>query len=207
MPPAIIEPPSPPVAAIEAAIRQGDRQLAHDLCVRLVAAEPENEQAWLWFASTAETTEEVITGLSQAARLNAENETTRQALYQAMRELLERDAFLAYEGENERVYHVRTAADFTFAHPKDRSAIEPYPPAEQPPAQRALGWLGLALLGLLPAGLGSLIFAPLAMLAALRLLRQPLAPSDRVRAQIVFGSAVVLWLAAVVLAALILMHF
>lgn len=187
-------------------MRQGDRQLAHGLCLKLVEAEPGNEQAWLWYARTAETPEETAAGLSQALLLNPGNQSARQALAMAMQALLQQDAFLAYVGETSHAYRVRTATNFHFSLPKDRSPVEPFPPGLPPPAQRAFRWLGWSLLGLIPAGLGALVCTPVTMLLALRLLRRPSSRADRRRALVIATGAAAAWLLAVFLFVLVMAH-
>ncbi len=187
------------------AAQRGDRRRAHAICLQLTADEPANEQAWFWRAGTAESQEESIAALSQVLTLNPANAATRQGLYEALQGLLRHDAFLAYLGETDDLYQVRTKQDFRFAHPKDRAAPEPFPPLEPPPAQAAQRWLVRALIGLLPAGLGALLCAPLAALAALKLLRYP-TPDTRQRALIILWLAVAVWLIGAVLVLLFILH-
>ncbi len=194
------------LAQAQEAAQCGDRRLAHAICVQLTADEPANEQAWLWRAGTAESQEESIAALSQVLTLNPANAAARQGLYEAMQGLLRHDAFLAYLGETDDLYQVRTKQDFRFAHPKDRAAPEPFPPLEPPPAQAAQRWLVWALIGLLPAGLGALLCAPLAALAALKLLRHHSTSGDRQRALVILGLAVVVWLIGAVFVLLFILH-
>ena len=153
-----------------------------------------------------ETLEESVTALNQALGLNPENTTARQALYESMQQLLRKDAFLAYQGETSVLYQVSTQADFQFISPKDRAVVQPYPPREPPPARKAITWLGWSLVGLVPAGLGTLVTAPLAALAAVQLLRQPAAAADHRRAWIVLGGAIGLWLIALVFIFILILH-
>ncbi len=193
------------LAHAQEAAQSGNRRLAHAICVQLTADEPANEQAWLWRAGTAESQEESIAALSQVLTLNPANAAARRGLYEAMQGLLRHDAFLAYLGETDDLYQVRTKQDFRFAHPKDRAAPEPFPPLEPSPTHAAQRWLVWALIGLLPAGLGALLCAPLAALAALRLLRHP-TPSTRQRALIILWSAVAVWLIGAVFVFLFVLH-
>jgi len=119
--------------------------------------------------------------------------------------LLQRDAFLAYVTETDGFYVVRTSSDLRFAHPKDRAAPKPFPPTHPPPSRAAFRWLAWSVIGLLPAGLGTLLCAPLAALAALKLLRHSEGP-DRQRALVVLWGAVALWLLALGLAAILILH-
>ena len=94
------------------------------------------------------------------------------------------------------IYKVRTFEEFQFIHPKDRATAELFPPQNSPPARTATHWLGWSVVGLIPAGLGTLITAPLAVIAAIKLLSQPAELIDHRRAWIVIGGAIVLWLIA-----------
>ena len=157
-------------------------------------------------ANTSETLEASVTSLNQALELNPENIVARQALYETMQQLLRKDAFLAYQGETNVIYKIRTLGEFQFIHPKDRAMAELFPPQNSPPARTAINWLGWSVVGLIPAGLGTLILAPLATIAAINLLRQQAVLFDRRRAWIVIGGAIVLWLIALVFFFILILH-
>ena len=157
-------------------------------------------------ANPSETLEESVTALNQALELNPENTVARQALYETMQQMLRKDAFLAYQGETDVIYKIRTLAEFQFIHPKDRAMAELFPPQNSPPARTAIHWLGWSVVGLIPAGLGTLVLAPVAMIAAIKLLRQPVELIDRRRAWIVIGGAIVLWLIALVFFFILTLH-
>jgi hypothetical protein len=59
---------------------------------------------------------------------------------------------------------------------------------------------------LIPVGLGTLIIAPLAMIAAIKLLNQKVESIDRRRAWIVIIGAIVLWLIALVFIFILTLH-
>jgi hypothetical protein len=63
--------------------------------------------------------------------------------------------------------------------------VEPNPPHAHPQARKAVNWLGWWLVGLIPAGQGTLVTAPLAVRAAVQLLRQPTVFIDHRRAWII----------------------
>jgi hypothetical protein len=150
--------------------------------------------------------EESVTALNQELELNPQNATARQALYETMQQMLRKDAFLAYQNETSDYYTIRTFAEFQFVHPKDRAMPDIFPRLEQAPSQKAINWLGWSLVGLIPAGLGTLVCAPLAMLAAIKLLLQKNSLSDRRRAWVVLGSVIVLWLIALVFLMILILH-
>ena len=128
-----MEIPIPPssshsIAIMQEAIRQGERHLAHQICVELTNNDPANKQAWLGLADTTESLEEKITALNHVLGLDPDNTVARQALYETIGQLLRKDAFLAYLGETNVLYQIRTLAEFHFSHPKDRAVVEPFPP-------------------------------------------------------------------------------
>lgn len=157
-------------------------------------------------AKTSETLEESVTALNQVLELNPENIVARQELYETMQQLLRKDAFLAYQSETEVIYKISTLSEFQFIHPKDRAMVELFPPQNSPPARPAIHWLGWSVVGLVPAGLGTLVIAPLAMITAIKLLRQPVEPIDSRRAWVVIGGAIVLWLIALVFFFIFTLH-
>ncbi len=191
---------------IQTALADGDRRLAHDLSEMLLTADPGNEQAWQWYVDTADTPDEVVARISTALSQDPHNPVLRQVLHQAMDGLLRHDAFLGYVDETGQVYYVATAQRVRFAHPKDRAPVEAFPPSSPRPEQAVFRWLGWCLLGLLPAGLGTLVCAPVAMLLALRLLRRARTPADRTRALVAAGAAASLWLLAVFFTILVIAH-
>ena len=160
----------------------------------------------LSFINPSGTLEESVTTLNQVLELNPEDTNARQTLYETMQQLLRKDAFLAYQGETDVIYKIRTLAEFEFMHPKDRAMAELFPPQDPPPARTAIHWLGWSLVGLIPAGLGTLVFAPLAVIAAIKLLGQQAILIDRRRAWIVIGGATVLWLIALVFFFIFILH-
>jgi hypothetical protein len=196
----------PSLEMAQEAIRRGDRQLAHQLCARLVRNDPANEQAWMLLVDLSESADARITALGQILRLNPGNATARQTLYETMQQLLRKDAFLTYQGETSTFYQICAPEDFQFIHPKDRAVAALFPPSEILPTQAALQWLGRAAIGLIPAGLGTLVCAPLAMAAAIKVLRQSLPLVERRRAWIVLCGAIILWLIAFLLLYVLILH-
>jgi hypothetical protein len=196
----------PDLPVVQDALRRGDRSRAHQICVSLTVENPENQQAWLGLAATAESLEEKITALNHLLELNPEHAAARQILYETMQELLYKDPFLAYQGETNIFYKIRTPAKFQFIYPKDRAAIEPFPPTVPPPTGEAFRWLRWSVIGLIPAGLGSLVCAPMAVIASVKLLRRDPNLIDHRRAWVVIWIATVLWLFGLMLILILSLH-
>jgi hypothetical protein len=128
------------------------------------------------------------------------------AIHGALRRHLEDDAFLVYLGESNNTYEVETANHLRVIVPKERACPRPYPPPQPGPLRPAGRWLLLALVGLPPSGLGALIFAPVALLAALRLPASALSHQDQKRRQILIAAAVILWLLGLLFGLLVWIH-
>src|SRR5688500_12281404 len=157
-------------------------------------------------SKTHETLEESVTALTEVLVSNPGNIVARRKIYDTMQELLRQDAFLGYQGETDVMYKIHTLAEHKFVHPKERASLETFPPQNMPPARAAINWLGWSLVGLIPSGLGTLIIAPFAVVAAVKLLGQPAELIDRRRAWVVIVVAVILWLIALVFFFILILH-
>ena len=150
--------------------------------------------------------EESVTELNQELGINPENTTARQALYETMQQILHKDAFLAYQGETNIFYKIRTQAEFEFIHPKDRTTPEIFPHKENYPSKAATKLLGWSLIGLIPAGVGTMVFAPLAMISAIKLMRQKGPDMDHRRAWVILLCSSALWLIGLFLFSILVLH-
>jgi hypothetical protein len=191
------------LAAIETATHQGERQQAYQLSTAATRLAPRDAEVWLRRAETAPTPQETFLCLCRALLLDPKHSVAQQRLYDSLQHQLRQDAFLAYIDESDTFYRVRTGAGQPIIIPKSRTASTPYSPS---PLQPAFHWLRWALIGLLLAGLGTLVCAPIAIALALRAWQQPLSRADSVRLRIVLLMAVALWCCAIVLSLLLLIH-
>ncbi|MGE5224646.1 MAG: hypothetical protein ACM3PY_19595 [Omnitrophica WOR_2 bacterium] len=187
--------------------QQGDRQDAYRLSLQATRLEPDNPEAWVLRSKLAATNEERLFCLSQVHRINPHHPIVKRDSYQVIWHMLQKDPFLAYLNETDDLYYVRSNAYLSIPVPKDRAMPETYPPKEPSKIAPAFHYLGLALLGLMFAGLGTLIFAPLAIIAVMSAASQQLSSADRVRARIVVLTALVLIVGAIGLVWLLISHF
>jgi hypothetical protein len=177
----------------------------HRRWLTLTESEPSNADAWIGLAEAAADIQEKITSLNRALAVDPGNLRARRDLHDCMARLLRRDPRLEYRGETSSDYRLRTAEQFEFTHPKDRAPAELPSSGENGPS-RVYGWLKWAALGLIPAGLGTLFFGPLATLGAVVSLRQPLAAGDRRRIWVAAVLGATLWLLALVPLVILLLH-
>ncbi len=187
--------------------QQGDRQSAYRLSLQATRQEPDNPDAWILRSKLATTNEERLFCLSQVHRINPHHPVVKKDSYQVIWHMLQKDPFLAYLNETDDLYYVRSNAYLSIPVPKDRATPEAYPPKQPSKIKPAFHYLGLALLGIMFAGLGTLIFAPLAILAVLSASSQPLSRADRMRARIVVLVSLVLIAGAIGLVWLLISHF
>lgn len=125
---------------------------------------------------------------------------------EVVRKLIERDPFILYLDETDSFYQVRNGEQLQLTIPKDRAVPQAYPARRPKPLQQAYHWLGLAFLGLPLAGLGAIIFAPLAAAAAFRLYLQAASNANRIYSMTVILLAGGLWLVGLLLAVILLVH-
>jgi hypothetical protein len=111
-------------------------------------------------------------------------------LPQNLEGLLQRDEtlILRYAGEDDGSLFVSSPDGTVFRLPKNRSSDQ-----QPQPLYPAFRLLALAFVGLAPAGLGTLVLAPLATLWALAMLiTRHLSQGDRARVRVVWGIAILL---------------
>jgi len=105
----------------------------------------------------------------------------------------EQTLILGYEGEDDQTFLVSDLHGTHLSVIKNRNVPEPFLDQPPQPLIPAFRLLALAFLGLAPAGLGTLVLAPLAALWGLAILiSRPLTPGDRIRVFIVWGIAAAL---------------
>jgi hypothetical protein len=109
---------------------------------------------------------------------------------ETVRSLLEQDPRLEYQVESDQVYVVSGGNELSLIVPKERNAPDGYLPEDADAHRVVFRLLGWAFLGLAPAGLGTLILAPLAAVKALKLYHsRPPGQADRTRAAVALAIA------------------
>jgi len=105
----------------------------------------------------------------------------------------EQTLVLGYEGEDDQSFLVSNLTGMQLSVPKNRNVPKPFLDQPPQPLTPAFRLLALAFLGLAPAGLGTLVFAPLAALWGLAMLiTRHLTPGNRIRVIVVWGIAAIL---------------
>jgi hypothetical protein len=119
---------------------------------------------------------------------------------------LEQDFFILYLDETDDSYHVRNSAQLSLLVPKGRSAPQAYPTRRPAQLQSAYRWLWMAFLGLPLAGIGAIVFAPLAALAAIGLYFKTSSKTNRIYSMVVILLSGGLWLVGLLLAVILIVH-
>ncbi len=126
--------------------------------------------------------------------------------YWAVKALLEQNPRLKYINETEDHYTVQSSEQLSLIVPKGRTAQEASSDGRPRRFRPVYRWLGLAALGLLPSGLGAIVFAPLAGLSALRLSFSPLSRTERIHSLVLILLSGSLWLCGLLLSIILLAH-
>lgn len=184
----------------------GEDQEAYQLCLEAILADPLNVQAWRLRAELAPSAEERLMSLTQVQTLDKKDPTAELESYQLLRDLLAQDPYLEYVGETDQQYRVRDRSGEMLLVPKNRRITETFP-ADRPLAlRRANRFFRWAILGSLFAGLGAVVFAPLAAIMAYTALRTPLNVKDHKRALIIMSLSTGLLMLALPFVFLLFIH-
>jgi hypothetical protein len=197
------------LAESEKAIRARDSQRAYDLSVRATEVEPQSIDAWLLRATLAPNLDERIACANRLSELAPGYQDRYNVAFFALKERLDKNPFLAYLEETDELYRVIDADRRVLSIPKKRAPAQPYPPEETKPSplKPAYGWLRLAIIGLLLAGMGTVVFAPLAVLTAVRAQRSVVSRSERISSAVVMITASALFVIGVVFSVLFILHW
>jgi hypothetical protein len=194
------------MAEAEDAARRGDLPRAYKLSRDVAQIDPQNVEAWLLAAETAPSIAAAANCLNRAVVLQPASPAAAQKTYRLVQQLLQQDAFILYLDESDELYHVRSGEQLSLLVPKDRSLPQPYPPSRPALLQSAYRWLSLAFLGLPLAGLGAILFAPLAAASALGLYFKTASRTNRVYSLVVIMLSGGLWLVGLLLGVILLVH-
>ena len=150
----------------EKASREGKTQYAYQLTVQATSVAPASVEAWVMRLALAPSFEERVICMNRLNELSPDYQDRHNLAYFTQKEIVERDPFLAYKGETDELYRVINGDNLPINIRKKRAAVNPalYEPSSK--LRAAYGWLTMAIAGLLVAGIGTLIFAPLAALSA-----------------------------------------
>lgn len=196
------------LAESEKAIREGHSQEAYQLSLQATQIAPETIEAWLLRATLAPTLDERLLCVNRLNELAPGYQDRYNVAFFTLKELLDKNPYLAYLEETDELYRV-ASTDRVLTIPKLRAPVEPYPPDKPPsgPLASAYRWLNMAIMGLLLAGIGAIVFAPLAALAAIRAQQSGQSHAEQVSSTVALIAAFGLFIVGVVFSLLFLLHW
>lgn len=192
---------------VEEAVREGNPILAYERSLRATQVAPQDANAWFLRASLAPTLEERILCVNRLNELDPGHQDRHHIAFYTLKELLEINPCLAYLEESQDLYRVLRPDRQVLSIPKKRSDAGPplYEIKDQLAAAKR--WLTLAIVGLLSAGLLTLIFAPLAAWSAIFSGRSVNSRPVKVGSAILFLSSLALFIVGLFFSLLFAMHW
>ena len=119
-----------------------------------------------------------------------------------------RSLVLKYEGEDDHSFYVSRHNAARLSVPKNRNVPKAFQDQSLQPLTQANRLLAWAFVGLAPAGLGTIVLAPLAALSATIIaIARPLTRNDRKRVLVIWGISVLLLSIAIPISMTVLAHF
>jgi hypothetical protein len=185
---------------------RGERDQAYRLSLEATRTMPEDIDAWFLRATTAASLEERLVCLSRLYALDPQCYRAWPSMYDALRDLIRQEPYLGYIDETDDLYRVKSGLELYLNVPKSRAVPQAYPAAKHNPLKGTYTWLILAIFGLLLGGVSAIVLAPAAIASSLLLQLKPLSHDDRIRSLIAMTAAFLIWLAAIPIAVLFVIH-
>jgi hypothetical protein len=193
----------------EKALREGNREHAYQLSLQATKVAPDNLDGWLYCATLAPSLTERVFCVNHLNELAPGYQDRHDIAFFAFKELFDEKPYLAYLAETDELYRVINTDRVVLNIPKKRARFEPYPP-EQPtasPLRLAYRWLILSIVGLLVAGIGTVVFAPMAAVAAIRADQSLETHGERGQAMIVLVASAGLFIIGILFTILFALHW
>jgi hypothetical protein len=197
------------LAESEKAIQEAKPQRAYKLAVQATQVVPESIEAWLLRATLAPSLDERILAVNRLNELAPGYQDKYNLAFYALKESLDRDPFLRYLEETDELYRVVNAQRVVLSIPKKRAPVNSPSPDQAPPGplKGAYRWLTMAILGLLLAGIGAVIFAPITAFVTLRAQDSLQSRAERLSSTVILIVAFGLFVIGVLFSILFLLHW
>lgn len=197
------------LAESEKAIQAGNRQYAYKLSLQATQVAPQSIDAWLLRATLAPSLEERLLCVNRLNELAPGYQDKYNIAFFALKELLDKNPFLAYLEETEELYRVVNADHQVLSIQKKRAPLNSSSPepSQSTSLQEAYGLLIAAIMGLLLAGIGTVIFAPLAALAAIQAQQSMPSHAERVSSMVVLIAAFSIFIIGILFSLLFMLHW
>ncbi len=146
--------------------------------------------------------------VQRAVELRPNDPAIQSGLRYILFNRFKQDPFVEFLAETDRDYVITLRGSRPVVVPKRRKRSEIFPPAKWSEGQRVAGMLGWMALGLLAAGAGALVLAPVVIRRAYRLLNtRGIEPIEQRRALLTLLFAAGLGLLGEAIFALFLLHW
>lgn len=185
-----------------------ERERAREIYQNAVNVDPMNADAWLQLSYTAQDPRLALEYVQRAVDLRPNDPAIQAGLCYILSTRLKDDPYVEFLAETDKNYVVTMRNSRPVVIPKSRGKSEVYPPTRLTDAERVARMVGWMALGLVPAGLGAFVLAPVAMRRAFKLLRKRELPArDQRIALVSLVLASGIGLAGEVLFGLLLLHW
>ncbi len=185
-----------------------DMERARQVFERAVATDPANADAWLRLSYATPDPYQALEYVQRAVELKPNDPAIQSGLRYILFNRFKQDPFVEFLAETDRDYVITLRGSRPVVVPKRRKRSEIFPPAKLSEGQRVAGMLGWEALGIIAAGAGALILAPVVIQRAYRLLNtRGLEPVEQRRALLTLIFAAGLGLLGEAIFALFLLHW
>jgi hypothetical protein len=193
----------------EKALREGNREHAYQLSLQATKVAPDNIDGWLFCATLAPSLAERVFCVNHLNELAPGYQDRHGIAFFAFKELFDEKPYLAYLAETDELYRVINTDRVVLSIPKKRAPFELYPPKQTTasPLRLAYRWLIMSIVGLLMAGIGTVVFAPMAAVAAIRAEHSLGTREERAKAMIVILASSGLFMIGVLFTILFALHW
>lgn len=185
-----------------------ERERAREIYQHAVNVDPMNADAWLKLSYAAQDPRLALEYVQRAVDLKPDDLAIQAGLCYILFTRLKDDPYVEFLAETDKNYVVTVRNSRPVVIPKSRANSEIYPPPRLTDAERVAQLVGWMALGLVPAGLGAFVLAPVVIRRAWGLLRKGELPvRDRRIALVSLALASCIGLAGEVLFGLLLLHW
>lgn len=174
-----------------------------------VPTEPQRKEidALLKACSAAPDNDTALEYAQRAADALPDDPQVQESVQRSVFARLNQDAFVAFLAETHKHYVITFRNSRPVVIPKSRTQPEIFPVVKHTEGERSVGMLWWLILGLIPAGIGTLILSPLVMGHALEVILRPgLDAREKRLAWVAVFLTVVLGLLGMFFALLLVLH-
>ncbi len=143
---------------------------ARQVFERAVETDPSNADAWLRLSYATLDPYQALDYVQRAVELRPNDPNIQSGLRYILFNRFKHDPYVEFLAETDRDYVITLRGSRPVVVPKRRKRSEIFPPAKLSEGQRTAGMLGWMALGLIAAGAGALVLAPVVIRRAYRLL-------------------------------------